>query len=239
MKNPSYFHWFPVLGLILFFAGCAQTYHVRVDALRDAGFDDARLADLTYYLQRGRQPDATPDLRFQESARLLEHTLGSKGMRRAESIDEADLLVRLDTGVSHPLTATETRSDPVYFRTSGYSRVVRTPVYGPDGKVVRYVSSRVWIPPTTEFAGYVERDRNVTVYDKSLTLSAWSQRDGEPENELWTLSAMVRDQSSDLRGYLPYLLAAALPYIGTTTEGEVIVRLKEADESVEWIRRAR
>lgn len=44
------------------------------------------------------------------------------------------------------------------------------------------------------------------------------------------------DESSDLRGHLPMLVAAAMPYIGEQTPGEVRVRMRDDDERVKLVR---
>lgn len=224
------------LAILLFMAGCAQTYHLRVDALKDPGFDSIDAGVTTYFLERFRERDAPQDLRFQEAARLMEHTLTSKGLQRVHNRDQADLLIGFETSISSPTTATETHSEPVYYRSRGYYSSIRTPVYGADGKVVSFVNTRVYMPPQTEMAGFRDRSRHVTVYEKKLLISAWNYVDGARQDELWTVSVAARDQESNLRGYLPYLLSAALPYIGERTDGEVYISLKENDDSVEWVR---
>lgn len=228
--------WMLLLPII--FAGCAQTYHLRVDALKDPGFDPFEAGATTYYLESSGDSRQEQSLRFRESASKLEHTLTSKGLRRVHNRGEADLIIDFDLSISRPMTATETRHEPVYYRTHGHVSYIRTPVHGPDGKVVRYVSTRVYFPPQDEFAGYRERDRHITVYEKKLSISAYLSAGGDRQDEVWTVSVIGRDQESDLRGYLPYLLAAALPYIGSRTDGEVFVSLKKGDETVAWVRGA-
>jgi hypothetical protein len=225
-----------VLLLALIASGCAQTYYLKVDALKDPGFDANEVGATSYFIEPSRGSEAPQSLRFQESARLLEHTLGAKGVQRVQNREDADLIIEFGLSISNPMTATETRHEPVYYRSHGYVTHVQTPVYGSDGKVVRYVSTRVYIPPREEFAGYRERYRHITVYEKKLSISANIFSDGKIQDEVWTVSVTARDQESDLRGYLPYLLAAALPYIGSRTDGEVFVSLKEGDESVQWVR---
>lgn len=230
--------WLLVIGLAFGASGCAQQYRLQVDALRDA---DAAMVggSQTYVIDRAREGRGAQDLRFQETARMVASTLDDRGFRRVDDRDDADLVIMVEARLSNPLASTETRAEPVFYRTMGYTRVVRTPVFDSDGNVVRYRSTRVYYPPHSEFLGYTERDRHVTLYDKSLYLSAWTLEDGEPGREVWTVTVVARDQSSDLRGFLPILLAGAYPYIGDSTDGQVVVSLKKDADRIQSIRDAR
>lgn len=232
--------WLLVIGLAVGASGCAQQYRMQVDALRDAEAAPAMVGGgHTYVIDRAQEGRGAQDLRFQETARMVASTLNERGYRRVDDRDEADLVVLVEARLSNPLASTETRSEPVFYRSMGHSRIVRTPVYNSDGKVVSYRSTRVYYPPRSEFLGYNERDRHVTLYNKSLYLSAWTLEEGEPGREVWTVTVVARDQSSDLRGFLPILLAGAYPYIGDSTDGQVVVSLKKDADRIQSIRDAR
>lgn len=231
--------WLFVGVLAIGVSGCAQHYRVQVDALRDAEAPAMVGEGQTYVIDRARAGRGAQDLRFQEAARMVEATLDSLGYRRVSDRDEADLVIMVEARMSNPLASTETRAEPVFYRTMGYTRVVRTPVFDSSGNVVSYRSTRVYYPPHSEFLGYSERDRHVTLYDKYLHLSAWTLEAGEPESEVWTVTVVARDQSSDLRGYLPILLAGAYPYIGESTDGQVVVSIRRDAERIQSIREAR
>jgi hypothetical protein len=229
MKLATFAQWL-LLVILPLLSGCTSAYNFRVDALASPAA--ASLDNKTYVFRSGDPSIAADDLRFMETTMMVERALAERGYRRAAKEADATLLIFVEARMSGPLAATETWSDPVYLRSAGYSHVVRTPVYGADGKVTSYVSSRVYIPPQTEFAGYVNRQRQITVFEKGLYLSARLRKeDGAAGSELWTLSVITQDQSSDLRGYLPYLLAAAHPYIGQRTEGQVIVSIKDNESN--------
>lgn len=219
--------WLLGLGLLLFMSGCAQTYRFKVDALAAPVAGETR----TFAIETPRGGEGGSQLRYREAADYVERALIARGWQEAEA-DAANLLVQLEASVSNPLTETEVRSEPVYFETWGRSRYIRTPVFNEDGKVVRYVGSYVWSPPRTYFAGYNDYARNYTVYEKTLTITAVTQ-EGE---EAWTVTVATIDESSDLRSYIPLLAAAALPYVGETTDGAVMVRLKADDEKVQYLR---
>lgn len=228
-----------LLVSVVFLAGCAQNYRLHVDALRDADASFEIGAGQTYVIDRASPGRGAQDLRFQEAARMVAATLDSKGFRRVEDRNEADLIVRVEARMSNPLTSTETRAEPVFFRTTGHSRMIRVPVFDSEGNIVRYRTSRVYYPPHSEFVGFSETARHVTLYDKSLYMSGWTNEGGEPGEELWTLTVIARDQSSDLRSYLPILLAAAYPHIGESTDGQVVVSIRKDSERIQSIREAR
>ena len=171
-------------------------------------------------------------LRYREAADYVQRALVSRGWQVADQPEQADMVITLEAKVSDPLTETDYQMEPVYYRSWGQSRIVRTPVYDRAGKRVSYVATQIYIPPTTRFAGYQDYSRSYTVYEKSLLLTARSQAG----DELWTLTVRTIDESSDLRSYIPLLAAAALPYVGDTTDGAVVVRIGEEDESVRYLR---
>jgi hypothetical protein len=223
----------PAAALLLLLGGCAQSYQFRVDALRDPALVPAGGGAPRYVLRSGSPELGPEDLRYREIARGIERLLATRGYRQVDDPATADLYIVFSTDLSGPLTAYETRMHPVYMRMDGYSHIVRVPVRGNDGRIVGFTVSHVMLPPRTELAGYVDRDQQVTVYDKALHLSAREKlADGAPGREVWTVSVITRDASTDLRGYLPYLLAAAAPYIDDQTDGEVIVTLKKDDPAL-------
>lgn len=221
-----------ILGWVMLAAmlgGCATTYRFKVDALASKQGDGTGRRFVIEEPTEGRPGSR---LRYREAADFVSRALISRGWELANDPSEAEMVISLAAKVSDPLTDTERRMEPVYYRTWGQTHVVRTPVFDQDGKRVGAVATRVYIPPQTRFAGFYDYDRSIIVYEKSLELSARSPG-GE---ELWTLSVRTIDQSSDLRSYIPLLAAAALPYIGETTDGAVGVSLREDDESVQYLR---
>ncbi|MGC9453132.1 MAG: hypothetical protein ACP5I4_17000 [Oceanipulchritudo sp.] len=216
----------------LLFPGCATQYAIRVDAL-SAGERGATAGPRTYELASATPGVEEGDLFFKEVARYLEPVLRENGYRRVEPGTEAGLRIAVDAHLSEPLVETRSYSDPVYVHTSGYSGAIRVPVLDSEGKVVRYRYYSYYEPPRMELSGWVHRDRQFTVYDKVLRLSAREiLAGGSLSEELWTLTVSLRSDRSDYRSALPYLLVAARPYIGERTEGEEVILLKEDSEEV-------
>ena len=45
-----------------------------------------------------------------------------------------------------------------------------------------------------------------------------------------------KDQSDDLRKYLPLMAAAAIEYLGENTDSQQEIKVKEGDESVSFVK---
>jgi hypothetical protein len=219
---------FPAVALVLLaFSGCATRYTVRVDAL-SAAPDGTRLAGQAFVLGSDLADVEESELFYKEVAAQVRRVLADTGLQAADPGAVADLRIGIKAHLSEPLVETRSYSEPIYAQTRGYAHTVRIPVLSSDGKVVRYAYRQYWSPPRTEFAGYIDRDQQVTVYEKILVLSARPLlADGGLGDEVWHIRVSLRSQSTDYRSALPYLLAAARPYIGTRTDGEIEIVLKE------------
>lgn len=232
MKAPRLLLSLLLPGLLLL-AGCVTRYEVRLDAL-NAGPDVAVGKGQVYELVN-RTPGVEDDaLFFKEVCRHLDPVLRESGFRPAAEDTAADLRIAVKAYISDPLVETRTYSDPVYVNHPGYTRFIRVPVVNDQGKVVRYSYTRYWSPSRTRFAGYVDRDRQYTVYDKVLELSARPVKpDGETGGEIWSIRISLRSESTDYRSVLPYMVVAAQPYIGGRTRGEQVIVIKEDDPELQ------
>lgn len=214
--------------LLTLLVGCTTTYRIQVDAL--AAPEASSL--MRFVIE---EPGGTGDgsrLRYLEASDLISKALTARGWAKAENPADADIMISLEAAVSEPLTQTELRSEPLYYRTWGQTRSIRTPVRDENGKITGYVRSYIYLPPQRDLLGYRDIAYNVTVYEKSLNLTAHDTA-GE---EVWTIQVRTVDESSDLRKYLPLLAAASLPYVGETTEGEIVVKVSEKDETLAHLR---
>jgi hypothetical protein len=220
---------FPALLLALvFLSGCATRYTVRVDALSapNTGMGTGQ----TYILASDHPEVEKGDLFFKEVSSGVSMLLAENNLRQASTAEAADLRIGVKAYLSEPLVETRSYSEPIYLESRGYLRTVRIPVVDRDGKVVRYAYRDYWTPPRSRFAGYVDRDEQVTVYDKILILSAKRlEPNGQAGEELWNVKVSLRGRSTDYRQALPYMLLAAKPYIGKRTKGEEAIVIKEDD----------
>lgn len=208
---------------------------MRVDAL-SAGVQAAPSEPVYFRFASVPDGDGEGSLRTRQLQQQVAVALAERNFLLAGAGQTPSLVISVRARISDPLTETDQISEPVYIRTGGVHRVVATPVRGPDGSV-SFVYSTIWIPPRTDFVGFTNRNRNVTVFQKELTISA-RPYDGSARGseEVWTVAVSARDSVSDLRAHLPYMLAAAMPYIGEQTEGQVVVRIRSNDEVVQRFR---
>jgi hypothetical protein len=219
---------FPLaLAAALLLSGCATRYQVRLDALSELPQGPLARGAQTYVLASETPEVEASDLFFKEVTRHVETALRQAGFRPAAAGAAPDLRIGVKAYLSEPIVETRSYSDPIYIDSPGYSHIVRVPVMDKQGKFVRYAYTRYWSGPRTRFAGYVDRDRQITVYDKVLRLSARAlDGAGAAGDEVWSLTVALRGESTDYRSALPYMLVAAQPYIGRRTEGEEVVTLR-------------
>lgn len=227
----------PVIAFaLLALSGCATRYTVRVDAL-SASPAGSGLAGQSFILGSDHADLAESELFFKEVAAQVGQMLAETGLQPKPSGMAADLRIGIKAHLSEPLVETRSYSEPIYAQTRGHSYAVRIPVVNSDGKVVRYAYRQYWSAPRTEFAGYIDRDRQVTVYDKVLELSARPfGADARIGDETWNIKVSLRSESTDYRSALPYLLVAARPHIGTRSEGELEIVIKADSPELEAYR---
>lgn len=227
-----------IFALTLFLGGCATSHVLTVDALRDDRYiPPGSLEPSLYYLTSAETMDRGESLRFREAAGFVETALAARGYARTQDRMRAQVIIEMDATLSDALRQTQNFSEPIYVRRWGYSRVLRVPIVNEQGRVTGFTYTRVFEPPRTELAGWVDRQRSITVFEKALTLSAFEARNGERGEELWTIRVAKVDESNDLRAALPHLAAGAYPFIGEQTAGKVTVRMRENDENLAFIRR--
>ncbi|MEX0322136.1 MAG: hypothetical protein AB3N63_08260 [Puniceicoccaceae bacterium] len=220
-------------AIVLFLSGCATRYPVRVDAL-SAGGSQSLGRGATYELVSDTPGVEESELFFKEVARALEPVLRNKGYSPAAEGSLPDFQIAVDAHLSEPITESQTYSEPVYSEFGGYMRSVRVPVVNAEGKVVRYAVSSYYVPRRSYHAGWVDQNRQYTVYDKILRLSARKILDEKTlSDEIWAITIQMRTESTDYRSALPYMLVAAGPYIGGHTDGEEVITITEDDDDLE------
>lgn len=234
MKSKIKFLILIVIPLVFGISGCATRYTVRVDALSAV---PSRPAEQQLYVLENKTPgDEADSLFFKEIERHLEPVLRKAGLRAAADA-APELKISVKAYLSEPLVETRTAFNPVYMNYPGDAVVVRVPVMNKEGKVVRYAYTSYYTRPRRDLAGYVDRDLQVTVYDKVLELNARAMRpDGSLGEEVWSIKIALRNQSTDYRTALPAMLVAAEPFIGRRTDGEEFVFLRDNSPELEAYR---
>ncbi len=225
-------------ALALLLGGCTTTYQVQVDAISQS--TPAATAAQSYEIKSTNPRVDEDSLRYKEVANYVKTALSGRGMYEAPDGATADVVVAVDYGMESPRVKYETETYPIYAQVGGGVRYVQMPVTDPNGRVVGYQTVAVYDPPRTEIIGYEEQVKPVIVYEKYLKISARENKEaveGRAPSEVWSVNVSAEDESKDLRKYLPILASATADYIGTNTQEQKPVRIKEDDEVVGFIRK--
>lgn len=215
--------------------GCASPYEVTVDSISKPA-----AAQSQSYKIKSKDPRLGEEsLRYREAAEFVRTALSGKGLYEAPSEAKADMIVELEYGVDSPRTKIERVSVPVYAQVGGGVRYETVPVTDPRGNAsLRTVA--VYDPPRNELIGYDEVPRQVMIYEKYLRLTARENKaaaEGRPPSEIWSVHVSAEDESKDLRRYLPVMASASIDYIGTDSNNQKVVKIREDSPGVEFIRR--
>ena len=224
-----------VLGLAT--SGCktTKTYTVNIESKstpqKMTGKQSYRI------VTRNRENDES-SLRYKEAEEQIRTALSGIGLYEAPNPEGADMVVEIDYGVSPPKEIMKEYEEPIYITVQGRMEQQIRVVKGPKGQPVA-ISVPVYRPPETVYAGSQTRYRPSTVYDKYLTISGVGldrEQGDERRDPLWTVNVTNQNESDDLREHIPVMVAAALDYIGTNTEEEKKVKIRENDQDVAFIK---
>lgn len=205
-------------AIIILINGCATTPSTPVDP-RMFGYDDhiyvtvnslaapdAASKGKSFFIVSGMQNLSENDLEFLQVARYIENALSQKGYTRTNSIEEADILIRLGYGIGNPQTTSETVTT-----SNGYS----------------YPVGWMWftVPPQTKNVQY-------TTYKRNLILEAYDLKDPERKSQLWKTIVRSEGESSDLNLILAYMIAASSEHFGTNTGKQIDLDITGRDPRV-------
>ena len=218
----------------IFLGGCASTYSFKVDAINNPEASEHQ----SYKIVSSNPEVNEEDLQFKEVAEYVKTTLSGKGLYEAPDIESADMIVDISYGIGEPQVDFKTYSTPVYAMVGGGYRTVSRPVVGPDGKP-RMVTTTIYIPPRKEIIGMEEQIIPITTYEKFLRMTSRENQDADESEgpvQVWSIYVKNKDESDDLRKYLPLMAAASVDYVGENTEQQQEVKIKDTDESVAFIK---
>ncbi|MGB0371027.1 MAG: hypothetical protein ACPGN3_06715 [Opitutales bacterium] len=218
----------------LAFVGCETTHSFSVNSINHpAPIGDYR----TFAIAAGPEIEEPGSLQFQEASRYARTALISEGYREAEIGTEADLIIELGFQISEPQTKIRERSEPVYAYTGGGYRQRLVKVYDKNGNVeTRVVYS--YYPSRQRMVGWDTELRADTYYEKSLVMRAYSASPDSPDGErkeIWMVEVRNRNESEDLRYYVPRMIAAALDFIDFDSQSLQKVTLAESDPRIQLI----
>lgn len=217
-------------------SGCANTYEVKVDSLAKPKAEDA----IAYKINNRNVQVAEDTLRYKEAVGFVRTALSGKGMYETTDATKADIVVNLDYGVGPPQIRRETVSEPVYITLPGQVRTERVQVGVDRNGNPIYQTVTYQDPPRTEFAGYRDYVITTVVYEKYLRMSALDTKpaaEGRPPSEIWTVDVTSEGESRDIRKTLPVLAAASIDYVGKDSHGQKVIRLKDSDKDVAFVKK--
>jgi len=211
-------HWklLKALGIAgvaaLLTGGCASTYTFKVDAI-----NNPEVEGLYSYKIVSTNPEVSEeDLEFKEAAEYIKTALSAKGMYEAPDVEHADMIIDLSYGVGEPQVEFKTYSQPVNGEWIHRGKLFRLELVGMEEKVVP-----------------------ITVYEKHIRLTSHDNTqsdESEAPVQAWSIYVKNKDESDDLRKYLPLMAAAAIEYLGENTDSQQEIKVKEGDESVSFVK---
>lgn len=226
------------LALALALAGCATSYHFRVDAIANPALAPE---NKSYRIVSGTPAVAETDLRFQEAARYVKAGLARIGLSEAPAGATAGLAIEVSFGIGQPRTVLSTTIEPVVAVTGGWTRRFMVAVRNPETGQVSYVPHYVTVPASRQYIGFADREVSSTVYEKFLHVrarEAVSASGDTPPREVWSVLVVSDDESDDLREYLPLMVAAGVDEFGKDTAKRKDVVLKKDDERIAHVKQA-
>jgi hypothetical protein len=220
-------------GLQFLLTACTTTIGVSVDAITDSR---TAFAGKRYLLTSGNAEVSSADLYFQEFSRYFDYILQKKGYIKVTDFDNADMEILLSFNLSDGRTGISTYSWPNY-ETYGGGVVTVTETRTVNG-VKTTTERRVHVPSQIVRVGDSYETRSYTIYSRSAHIIAIPTAGKDKEiKPLWDVSIRSVGESDDLRFIMPFMVAAAEPYIGINTGRQQNIELKENDPRVQELMR--
>ena len=217
---------------ILVMAGCAAMgprFHVNIDALRDAEAPDKR----TYVIYPGLKDIEATDLQFKEFSAYVHRALQAKGFAPAPEGGPAEIVIFLSYGIGDPQTTYY--SYPIFGQVGGGTSTFSASTYGSGG--YSHTTGTVTTQPRFGVVGTGVRAR--TEYFRWAVIEAVDVEafvKTQQVVQLWRTTMTSAGSSGDLRLVFPIMVAAAQPYIATSTAQQVRRILTEASPEVVTVR---
>lgn len=219
MKHLATISWWLTLPLVIFvgfawaMGGCTSTkYMVSVSAIASPEAENAK----SYVLIPDSSEISSDNLQFQEFAVYLNRALVMDDFLRADNINHADFVILVGYTISSPVEHLQNRSIPQYGRI-GKDKYNRS-IYGTTGYSTRIGTYYTYM-----------RNLDLLAVDAKTYLLTGKIR------ELWRVSAASTGYSDDLRLVFPYIVTAAQPYLGKSTDKHAIT-IEFKEDSAEVIR---
>lgn len=210
---------------------------VNVDAISVSNAREKK----RYFLIPGNKDCSPSDLQFMEFARYTDNALTCEGFIKVESIEEADIVVILNYGISDPYVYQYTYETPIWGQT-GVSSETTYGSISTFGNMATY-SSQTNYTPTYGVVGSKTQVGTGVLFFRYIVLSGMDLEKFKQTNKvedaksLWVTKANSTGSSSDLRKIFPILLVASQDHIARNTDQQVHYKIKENDKRLEKIKK--
>ena len=219
---------FLLITLSFFISGCATTVDVNVNSIVDP---QLMAKGNRYILSSGDKEKSDADLYFREFSRYFDMILKDAGFTKVANRDEADIEILFKYGISDGRSGVYSYTTPIYDFVGGESITVTEKTNGAGEQKV----TTIQIPARLERIGSSIETRSYTIYNRTAALEAKAiSKETEEQKQplLWQVYIYSVGESNDLRYVMPYLAAAAAPYIAKNSGQQITINLKPDDPVV-------
>lgn len=174
------------------------------------------------------------DLAFAEVQTLLARGLEGAGLASGKDWPSTKVAIFVRYGIGEPKTETNTYSSPIIGQ-NGTRTVGSTTTFDAMGNL----HTENVTEPTYGVVGTRSNTVTTTSYDRYLTLTGYdaaAYRQTKQTHQLWMVQVRSTGSSDDLRSVIPYMINAAMPYVGKSSGRAVVVRTPQNDPAVAYIR---
>ena len=222
-----------LIGLSLGLFGCASQMTVQVNAISDTKLASAGAT--RYVLLNGNGEGLENDLFFREFSAYFIPLLKQKGYQQVDTRENADIEIFFRYAVSDGRSGIQTFAHPLY-ETFGGNVISFTETKTDSSGTTTTTQGTVHVPLQTQYVGTAVESRSYTEYTCSAALEAYSinkndEKTGQPAI-LWKTVMTSTGESNDLRSVMPFMAAAAAPYLAGNSGKAVKIRLKPDDPRV-------
>jgi len=217
------------LGLSLFVSACAHNVTVKVNSIVNK---DLVSNAKQYFILSGMDDISADNLFFLEYRRYFDHILRKIGYQKSATLIDADIQIIFKYGLSNGRSGRYIYSTPIYNYFGGETITV-TGSHA-HGKRHRKVTT-IHVPPRYSRVGTSVQSRSYTYYNRTVSLEALLIYKKTPDRKsqiLWVTNIYSIGESNDLRSIMPYLAAAAEPYIANNSGEQQSITVYNNNPSV-------
>ncbi|MFU1929434.1 hypothetical protein ACLQ9J_18735 [Bordetella hinzii] len=185
-----------------------------------------------YFLTPVGKGVSADDLEFKEYARYVDKILDGKGYVKEPDLKNAEIIIRMEYGISGPKTQKSTYSIPIVNQTG----VLESKTTGKVNAAGKYTETTTYTP-RYEVTGYSTGVNIRTIFTSWVSLQAVEAKVAKNKKEqvFWQIQASSTDENDDLRLVFPYMVAAMEPYMAVNTGKRVSVTLNEKDPRLTFL----